>query len=579
MTHATNGLAKQNLATRYVGGYPQYRIPALAVTTKGTLIAAYDARPSMADLPSHIAVVMRRSTDGGKSWGPQKVIRAAPAPDGFGDPSLLVDRRTGRVFVFYAASVNAGFASSKTGNNPNDPDIQQVDYSYSDDDGLTWHARRITRKVKNPAWGGLFAASGEGIQLRQGPYKGRLIQQYVIRIKGGNYAASLYSDNDGKTWTMGQPVGPGMDENKVVGLANGDVLLDVRAAPRRLFAISHNGGQTWSKPHPVPALVDPGDNGAIIRYAPNAPASNPQSRRLIESNTADPDIRRNLTVRMSCDDGKTWPIARVIEPGSSAYSTLTLLPDGRIGLFYERDGYRHLTFASFSPSWLDGVCAPIKAASPAIMAGSHHVLHVRVSNQTPHTLAAGTLTLQVPFGWTAQAVSVPAITKGHHANIDLPYTASANRIGTLPLTLLYTTAGKHSVLALTASIKRNPTAPTMPSLSVRTVLDHLTAAGATGLPGDVAHYWTRVTNTGNAMLIGITLRGNLQDLSRCRRATLAPGASFLCWRGQHQLTADDRADGRYMPRLTATATTIRGRQLTASIMGQAITFTRPVHLR
>lgn len=121
MTFDADGLRQQNLAVRYSGGYPQYRIPALAVTTDGTLIAAYDARPSMHDLPSHIAIAVRRSTDGGKTWGPQRIIREAPAPAGFGDASLLVDQRTGRIFLFYAAAVNEGYVGSHTGSAPGDP--------------------------------------------------------------------------------------------------------------------------------------------------------------------------------------------------------------------------------------------------------------------------------------------------------------------------------------------------------------------------------------------------------------------------------------------------------------------------
>lgn len=352
-----HGLHQINLAERGKGGYPQYRIPALTVTNQGTLIAAFDGRPDMADLPSHIAVLIRRSTDGGKTWSPIQVVRSGPQPDGFGDPSLLVDRKTGRIFLFYAASVNEGFAGSQTGNDPTDPNILQADYSYSDDDGLTWHSRRITQQIKDPSWGGLFASSGQGIQIRHGEYKGRLVQQYNIVIDGGVYAASAYSDDHGKTWHMGQPVGPGMNENKSVELADGTLMMNVRATPYRLVAYSHDGGQTWSDPKPDPQQPDPGDNGSIIRYAPNAKPDDPMSHWLLLSNNADKSKRRNVTVKMSCDDGKTWPISRVIDPGSSAYSTLVRLPGGKIGLLYERDDYRYITFATFGLDWLNGSCA------------------------------------------------------------------------------------------------------------------------------------------------------------------------------------------------------------------------------
>ena len=455
---ANNHLQQQDLAIRHTGGFAQYRIPALAVTIHGTLIAAYDGRPSMADLPSHIAILIRRSSNGGKTWGPQKIVRAAPPPAGFGDSSLLIDRRSGRIFLFYAASINKGYVGSHTGNDPHNANILQADYSYSDDDGLTWHARSITQQIKNPAWGGLFAASGEGTQLQQGRYAGRLIQQYVIRIGSGNFAAGLYSDDNGKTWKMGQPIGPGMDENKSVGLVNGDVLLDVRARPKRLFAISHNGGESWSTPAPVPALTDPGDNGSIIRYAPSAPASHPDSHWLLESNTDDPAIRRNLVVRMSCDDGKTWPIARVVDPGSAGYSTLTMQPHGRIGLFYERDGYRKLTYTSFTLSWLNGLCAPLRIATPAIVAGSRGTLQVTVTNQTGHRLQSGKLTLKAPSGWVAASVRVQPIRAKGQRTVNLPYMASTTHAGSLPLTVYYTIDGKHSLREVNATVLPDPTA-------------------------------------------------------------------------------------------------------------------------
>lgn len=565
-----DGLHVQDLATRYADGYPQYRIPALAATTRGTLIAAYDARPSMDDLPGHIAVVIRRSTDGGGSWGPQQLVRQAPAPAGFGDPSLIVDRHSGRIFLFYAASINEGFWGAHRGNRPDDPDVQQADYSYSDDDGLSWHARRITPEIKNPAWGGLFASSGEGIQLQQGPHAGRLVQQYVLRIGGKNFAASAYSDDAGQTWKMGRPVGPGMDENKSVELADGSLLLDVRARPKRLFAISHDGGESWSTPQPVPALTDPGNNGSIIRYAPNAPASAPEAHWLLESNTDDPDIRRNLVVRMSCDDGRHWPIVKVVDPGSAAYSTLTLQPQGRIGLLYERDGYRALSYTSFDLAWLGGVCAPLSAAAPAITAGSRSSLRVTVSNQSGQRLDAGRLALEAPQGWSAAAVPVGPIAAGGQVTIDLPYTASTAQAGEVPLTLQYTTQGQRSSLQLSAAVTATPTAPAAPSLTVLPVLDHLDAAGPAGLPGDVASYLIRVSNTGNVVLRDVRLAGNLEHLSKCALASLAPGASQVCRAGTHRLSDDDQRQGRYVPRVTASAVAPDGAKASVTASGAGI---------
>ena len=335
-------------------GYPIYRIPALAVTNTGTLIAAYDGRPSMADVPSHIALLVRRSVDGGATWLPRQVVRSGPAPLGYGDPSLLVDRQTGRILVFYAASVRQGFARSATGADESDPDVLQADLSWSDDDGVTWQHRRITAAIKDPAWGGIFAASGQGIQLRHGPHAGRLIQQYVIRHGRGNLAASAISDDHGATWRMGRPIGPGMDENKTVELGDGRVMLNSRARPYRLVAWSTDGGESYGGLRPDTQLVDPANNGAIIRHDPEAPPGSARARRLLFSNTADSTARRNLTVRLSCDDGRSWPAAVTVEPGPAGYSTLVTFANGDVGVLYERGPYEHITFARFAPSWPRG---------------------------------------------------------------------------------------------------------------------------------------------------------------------------------------------------------------------------------
>jgi sialidase-1 len=337
-------------------GAPVFRIPALAVTNAGTVLAAYDARPSGSDLPSHIAVMLRRSTDGARSFAAPLTVRADTAPFGFGDPSFVVDRRTGRIFLFYAAGVRQGFFGARPGIGATDPEVLQADYSYSDDDGRSWRHRRITAQIKDSAWGGLFASSGEGIQLRRGPHAGRLLQQYAVRFKGANWAATAYSDDHGEHWQMGQLVGPGSDENKVVELADGTLMLNIRAKPARRVAFSNDGGATWTGLRDEPQLVDPGNNGSIIRVAPDAAPSDPRSHWLLFSNTESTSKRVNLTVKLSCDDGRTWPVRRTVEEGASAYSTLTMLRDGRVALLYEGGDYATITLATFAPSWLGAGC-------------------------------------------------------------------------------------------------------------------------------------------------------------------------------------------------------------------------------
>jgi sialidase-1 len=325
-------------------GSPFYRIPALAVSTTGTVLAAYDARPTLSDLPSNIAVVLRRSRDNGRSWDAPIVVRRDTAPFGFGDPSFVVDRETKRIFLFYAASVRQGIFASHTGSDEHDPDIHQADVSYSDDDGLTWRHRRITAAIKKPEWQSLFASSGAGIQLQRGPHAGRLIQQYAVRFNDTFYAASVMSDDHGATWRTGGLVGPDADENKVVELANGLLLLNSRGKPYRRVAWSNNDGETWKRWGVNPQLIDPANNGAIMRVAPDARPSASNAHWLLFSNTEHTSERRNLTIKLSCDDGESWPFRTVVDSGPSAYSTIARLRDGTLGVLYERGPYRAITF-------------------------------------------------------------------------------------------------------------------------------------------------------------------------------------------------------------------------------------------
>lgn len=348
-------LVRIDVATSGVGS-PYYRIPALAVSTRGTILVAFDARPTLADLPSNIRIVLRRSNDGGKTFGDQIIVRAGDADHGYGDPSFVVDRRTARIFLFYAAGAQQGFIGSHTGTDVNDPNILQADYSYSDDDGISWQHRRITPMIKKAEWAGIFAASGAGIQIVGGPYAGRLVQQYTVRYNSQNWAASAFSDDDGTTWRMGHLIGPGANENKSVELSDGTLMLNSRAKPYRKVAYSNDGGDNWYGLHDDRHLVDPGNNGSIIRYDENL--SDPiVGKRLLFSNTESMNDRRNLTVRLSCDDGRSWPVRRAVERGPSAYSSLANLGGGKFALVYERGDYAHITLAIFDSTWLSTSCA------------------------------------------------------------------------------------------------------------------------------------------------------------------------------------------------------------------------------
>lgn len=342
------------LARRGVGGHRQYRIPALAVSTRGTILAAYDGRPNLDDLPNPIDLLLRRSTDNGATWGPQQTVRTGTGLDGYGDPSLLVDTDTGRINLFHAAGTHAGFFESVEGLDDQDA-IQHADLSFSDDDGATWQHRRLTSMLKGAGVTGLFAAAGAGIQVHTGPFTGRLVQQFVLLHEGEIKAASAFSDDHGETWELGEYIA-GPNENKVACLADGTLLMHSRATPHRLTATSTDGGRSWSPAQPHLELPDPSDNGSVARFdgLPNvtALATADTDHWLIATHNHDPLLRRNTVLKLSQDDGATWPFAVELCGGSSQYSTAARLPNGRIGILYERQGYQEIVFATVDPAAL-----------------------------------------------------------------------------------------------------------------------------------------------------------------------------------------------------------------------------------
>ncbi|MFD2024889.1 sialidase family protein [Promicromonospora aerolata] len=352
---------EQQLATNGESGFPNYRIPALTVTNSGDVLASYDGRPTAADSPGPNSILQRRSTDNGTTWGPQEVVAAGKTTtpiEGYSDPSYIVDRETGDIFNFHVKSYDAGFGGSRPGVDPADRGVIQADVSTSTDEGRTWTHRTITADVTADLdWRSRFAASGQGIQLKYGPHAGRLLQQYTIINGAGVFqAVSVYSDDHGTTWQVGEPVGTGMDENKTVELSDGRIMLNSRDSARsgyRKVAYSADGGVTYGRVTIDRELPDPTNNASIVRAYPNAPRGSAEARVLLFSNAASTTSRSNGTVRVSYDDGRTWPVSRVFQPGGMAYSTLATLPDGKVGLLYEPDsGYGGIRFATFDLDWL-----------------------------------------------------------------------------------------------------------------------------------------------------------------------------------------------------------------------------------
>jgi sialidase-1 len=328
------------------GGVHTYRIPALLETRNGVLIAIADARHDNArDLPGRISLVMRRSKDRGATWSPTRVIRETH-DGGVGDASLLLDRRTGRVWCFYAyGPPGIGFVTAKPGQHTG-PSTLQVHAMHSDDEGDTWSTPvDLTPQIKDPAWQAVFATSGTHIQTSRGRY---LVPLVVRDAQGIVAARNAYSDDGGRTWTTGPAIGAATDESHAVELKDGTILQNMRNGTTRAVAYSSDGGVTFGPIVHDAALIDPSCNAGIVRYVRG------RDDLLLFTN-ASAAKRENLTVKVSRDEGRTWTGARTIHAGPSAYSTVIQLRDGAIGVLFERgekSSTERITFASFRPAWI-----------------------------------------------------------------------------------------------------------------------------------------------------------------------------------------------------------------------------------
>ncbi len=346
-------------------GYHTYRIPSLLVTKAGTLLAFCEGRKNSAADAGDIDLLLKRSTDNGRTWNSQQVIWD-DAANTCGNPCPVLDETTGIVWLLLtrneAGDSEAAIAKRLART------TRTVWLSNSKDDGKTWSPPvEITSSVKDPNWGWYATGPGVGIQIRYGPQAGRMIipcdHSYdlpVAEASGGKFGYGshvIYSDDHGRSWRIGGVVHPKVNECQVIEVAdgNGTLLLDMRAyfkRGRRAQSVSHDGGMTWTPPKDHPGLVEPVCQASLVRYS--WPGANDRSRILF-SNPANEKRRQAMTVRLSYDEGKTWPAARVLHPQAAAYSCLAPLPEQRVGCLYEcgqTNAYERIMFASFSLNWL-----------------------------------------------------------------------------------------------------------------------------------------------------------------------------------------------------------------------------------
>lgn len=328
-------------------GSKNYRIPALAVLTDGSLLAVNDKRKfNEVDLPEDIDIVARKSADGGKTWSePILVIEGQGVNKGYGDPALAVaDDGT----IFCAFSGGYGLWGS-TAENP-----QRNYICTSSDNGLTWSApldvthliwgKDVSDPVRKTSHSAFFA-SGNGIIIKNGEHKGRIMFVLAVADKNNallNYA--FWSDDMGATWEISDLAYYRGDEAKVIELNDGSILMSVRQNGKRGYNYSTDGGKTWGESGRWEDIVTNACDGDIIRYDDG----------LILHSLPNSMKRENVSIFCSFDEGRTWPKVKSLCSYNSIYSSLAVLPDGTIGAYIEENptGPCELWYMNFSKDWL-----------------------------------------------------------------------------------------------------------------------------------------------------------------------------------------------------------------------------------
>jgi sialidase-1 len=360
--------------------YNIYHIPGIVVTAKGSVLAWCEARKRPAGVSDwdDIRILLRRSTDDGKTWSAPKSIANVEGPKQknpfalkmknvdpndvtYNNPVLIADK-DGTVHMLFCL------------------EYERVFYQRSDDDGVSWsRPSEITATFeafkKDYDWKVLATGPNHSIQLKTGRI---IVPVWLSTGTGGNahrpsVTATIYSDDQGKTWKAGDIAVPCTEEwinpNETVAieLDDGSVMLNVRSeskAHRRLVTTSQDGASGWSRPKFDDALLEPICMGGIVRYNHGGQSlilfSNPHNLDK-EKGKAEPGKsrdRKNVSVKISRDEGQTWSVNKLVESGPSMYSDIAVTQSGTILCFYGRGtkpGFAGagLTLARFNLEWLE----------------------------------------------------------------------------------------------------------------------------------------------------------------------------------------------------------------------------------
>lgn len=340
-------------------GVHTYRIPALTTSAKGTLLAVYDMRRQKGrDLQGDIDIGLSRSTNGGQSWEPVRIIMdmgeyggLPQDQNGCSDPGIIVDQQTGEIFCF-ALWMNGKPGKHQWNDDGSEPGFEigktaQFLAVRSKDDGLTWSKpENLTRVLKQESWWLLAPAPQSGFNMPDGT----LVMPVQGRTGGGkldSFATVMISRDHGNTWSVGKPGYSGGNECQAAMLGDGSIILNVRNDHERFRAVATTNdlGQTWT-PHPTSrnTLIEPNCNGSLLRM--DYKSGNDSRHVMLFSNPHTQKGRTHQTVQVSFDDGKTWPDSHhmLLDEGLGAgYSSLTRVDAAHVGIVYE-GSQSHIVF-------------------------------------------------------------------------------------------------------------------------------------------------------------------------------------------------------------------------------------------
>lgn len=553
----------QKLATGGEGGYECYRIPSLGVDVNGKLHATWDGRPyNCADAPQANSIVGRESTDNGATWNDQHAIapgNTGAGKFGYSDPSIVVDWHTGTVFNFHVKSFDAGIGGSQVGTDPNQRNVIHAAYAKSTDGGENWsYDHVITDQItRHPTWKGRFATSGNGVQLQYGRWAGRLLQPAMIITTDGRWRnVAWISDDHGETWYSSTPYGDGMDENKIIELSDGTLMNNSRDSRRggyRKVSYSYDGGITWTEPVQDRNLPDPANNASLIRAFPNAPQGSAKAKVLLFSNTAGPG-RSNGTLRLSCDDGKTWPVAKMFREQSIQYTSMATLPNGRVGMLFEDNGSNiSIYFAQFNLNYIGGACAGVEGDKVVAESEQQTTATVTVDNFLGDDIVDSRPEISAPFGWDVEVdpVSVASGAKGELTLRVTPH--QAFNAGTYPVNLRFqSVTGPVSVTVPVVIEHDRDAAPEDVTVRV-TVLN----PKASYQVGDQIRYSFEITNPLD-YAVGVYPNGDLENFDpdtarrNCRWQNFPAKSTQSCNLAYHVVTEEDIERGSFDTQTTWT---------------------------